>query len=104
MAAEDSLRTARHAPQKTLFLKSQQKQTFPQNVENCDICRHFYCQLSLRGPADRKVQLVVNQLDIPESDGCHDSVLRVFDGVPGVNGWELGGECAGGKQVREWVG
>ena len=55
---------------------------------------HYYCQLTIQGPPGKKIQLVINKLDIADSD-AHDgrgSFLEVIDGIHGVARNTLGGE------------
>ena len=52
---------------------------------------HFYCQLTIQGPPDKKIQLVINNLDISDSNDHGESFLQVIDGILGVSGKNLGG-------------
>ena len=69
--------------------------TLSKHVTSCfsyiSFFSHFYCQLTIQGPPDKKIQLVINNLDISDSNDHGESFLQVIDGILGVSGKNLGG-------------
>ena len=63
----------------------------PPVFSNNPFFSHFYCQLTIQGPPEKKIQLVINSVDISDSNDHGESFLQIIDGILGVSGKNLGG-------------
>ena len=54
-----------------------------------DLHTQFSCKFTIVAPPHKTVQIVINNISIPETRDCKAGILRVYDGIPGNGGSEL---------------